>query len=103
QPSGTGASVVPIVVGAVALALGLVALLLDRARAVALLAGGVFLATWGVFRFAVLTNPVLPTDAPFLLERLVTAVALGGGVGAVVVAFRSGALTHALLPLDDAD
>jgi hypothetical protein len=103
QPSGTGPSVVPAVVGAVALVLGLLALFVERLRAVGLLASGVFLATWGVFRLAVLSNPVLPTTVPFALERLVTSLALGVGVGAVIVAFRSGALTFALLPLDEED
>jgi hypothetical protein len=102
-PSGAGGSIVPAVVGAIALVLGVVGVLLERLRAVALLAGGVFLATWGVFRLAVLSNPVLPTDVPFALERLVTALALGVGIGAVVLAFRSGALTIALLPLDEDD
>jgi hypothetical protein len=101
QPPGTGASIVPTVVGVVALGLGIVAAVVDRLRAVALLAGGVFLATWGVFRLAVLSNPVLPTTVPFGFERLVTALSLGVGVGAVVVAFRSGALTTALLPAVD--
>ena len=101
QPSGTGASLVPAAVGAIAFVLALLAMLLERIRAVALLAAGVFLATWGVFRLSVLSNPVLPTTVPFALERLVTALSLGVGVGAVVVAFRSGALTLALLPLDE--
>jgi hypothetical protein len=101
QPSGTGASIVPTVVGAIALVLALLALAVDRLRAVGLLAAGVFLATWGVFRLSVLSNPVLPTDVPFALERLTTALALGVGVGAVVLAFRSGALTLALMPLDE--
>lgn len=100
-PSGTGASIVPTVVGAIALVLAVVALAVDRLRSVGLLASGVFLAAWGVFRLSVLSNPVLPTDAPFLLERLTTALALGVGLGAVVVAFRTGALTLALLPLDE--
>ena len=103
QPDGTGASIVPAVVGGVALVLALLALLVERLRAVGLLASGVFLATWGVFRLAVLSNPVLPTTVPFAFERLVTSLALGVGVGAVVVAFRSGALTFALLPLDEED
>jgi hypothetical protein len=103
QPSGTGASIVPTVVGGVAVVLGLLGLLVGRLRAVGLLTSGVFLATWGVFRLSVLSNPVLPTTVPFALERLTTALALGVGIGAVVVAFRSGALTAALLPLDDED
>jgi hypothetical protein len=63
----------------------------------------VFLATWGVFRLSVLSNPVLPTDVAFALERATTALALGVGVGAVVLAFLSGALTLALMPLDEDD
>ena len=97
-PSGTGASIVPVVVALVAVVLALVAVLVERLRTVGLLAGGVFLATWGVFRLAVLSNPVLPTDVPFAFERLVTALALGVGVGAVIVAFRSGAFTLSLMP-----
>jgi hypothetical protein len=103
QPSGTGASIVPTVVGAIALVLALLALAVDRLRAVGLLVSGVFLATWGAFRVSVLSNPVLPTDVPFALERLTTALALGVGVGAVVLAFRSGALTLALMPLDEGE
>ena len=101
QPPGTGASVVPAVVGLIAVVLAVAAVALASVRTVGLLAGGVFLATWGVFRLAVLSNPVLPTTVPFGLERLVTALALGVGIGAVVVAFRSGALTRALLPAVD--
>ena len=100
-PAAAGPSIVPAVVGLIALVLGLVGVVVERLRTVALLAGGVFLATWAVFRLAVLSNPVLPTTVPFGFERLVTAVALGVGVGAVVVAFRSGALTKALLPAVD--
>ncbi len=100
-PSGTGASLLPAIVAGIALLLAVVAILTERLRAVGLLAGGVFLATWGVFRLSVLSNPVLPTDVPFALERLTTALALGVGVGAVVVAFRSGAFTGALLPALD--
>ena len=97
-PSAAGPSIVPAVVGLIALVLGVLAVVVERLRTVGLLAGGVFLATWAVFRLGVLSNPVLPTTVPFGLERLVTALALGVGVGAVVVAFRSGALTRALLP-----
>ncbi len=101
QPAAAGASVVPAVVGIVALLLGGLAIVVERLRTVCLLAGGVFLTTWAVFRLGVLSNPVLPTTVPFGFERLVTALALGVGVGAVVVAFRSGALTKALLPAVD--
>lgn len=101
QPPSAGASILPAVVGLIALALGVVAVAGERLRVVGLVAGGVFLATWAVFRLAVLSNPVLPTTVPFAFERLVTALALGVGIGAVVVAFRSGALTNALLPAVD--
>ena len=101
QPAAAGASIVPAVVGLIALVLGVVAIAVERLRTVCLLAGGVFLTTWAVFRLGVLSNPVLPTTVPFAFERLVTALALGVGVGAVVVAFRSGALTKALLPAVD--
>ncbi len=101
QPSGTGASFVPVVIGLVAFLLAVAAVALARVRAVGLLAGGVFLATWAVFRIGVLSHPVLPTTVPFGVERVVTALALGVGVAAVVVAFRSGALTATLLPAVD--
>ena len=101
QPSATGASFVPVLIGLVAVLLAVAAVGLERVRPVGLLAGGVFLATWAVFRLGVLSNPVLPTTVAFGVDRLVTALALGVGVGAVVVAFRSGALTRALLPAVD--
>lgn len=100
-PSASEPSFVPVVVGLIALVLGVVAVAVERVRTVGLLSGGVFLATWAVFRIGVLSNPVLPTTVPFALDRLTTALALGVGVGAVVVAFRSGALTRALLPAVD--
>jgi hypothetical protein len=100
-PSASGPSIVPAVVGLIALVLAVVAVAVGRLRTVGLLASGVFLATWAVFRLGVLSNPVLPTTVPFGLERLVAALALGVGVGAVVVAFRSGALSKALLPAVD--
>ncbi len=101
-PAGTGASIVPVVVGLIALAMSVVAIVgSSRVATVGLLAAGVFLATWGGFRFSVLSEPILPTSVPFGVERLVTAVALGLGVGAVIRAFRSGALTGALMPLDE--
>ena len=93
--------IVPTVVALIALVLAVVAVAVERLRTVGLLASGVFLATWAVFRLSGLSNPVLPTTVPFGLERLVTALALGVGAGAVVVAFRSGALTKALLPAVD--
>jgi hypothetical protein len=101
-PSGTGPSIVPFVVGVVAFALaGLALVASSRVGTVSLLAAGVFLTTWGVFRFSVLTNPILPTSVPFAVERLTTAVALGLGVGAVIRTLRSGALTISLMPLDE--
>lgn len=100
QPPDTGASIVPVVVALIALGLAVVSLS-GRLVAVTLLAGGVFLATWGVFRVDVLTDPVLPTTVPFAVDRLVTALAIGVGAGAVVGALRSGALAGALVPVTD--
>ena len=75
-PSGTGASIVPVVVAPSAVVLGPLAVLVERLRMVGLLAGGVFLAP-GVCSARGAVDPVLPTDVPFAFERLVTALALG--------------------------
>lgn len=102
-PSAAGPSFVPIVVGGIATVAAVGALVArDRLATILLLVAGAFLATWGVFRLSVLSNPVLPTDAPFALERLTTSLAIGLGVGAVVLAFRAVAQLSALA-LDDED
>jgi hypothetical protein len=52
----------------------------------ALAVAGVQLVVWGWQRRDGLTRALLPTDAPAWLDRLATALALGVGVAAVVVA-----------------
>ena len=47
--------------------------------------GCVPLAWWSLTRFDGLTRPILPTDAPFGLDRFVTAAALSGAAAAAVV------------------
>ena len=54
-------------------------------------------------RIAGLVHPVLPTDAPFWLDRTSTAIAIGIAVAAAVLAVRSGALVLRLPELDFAD
>ena len=47
--------------------------------------GGAQLLLWGWSRRSGLTKPVLPTSAPFWLDRLVSATALTTGIGLVVL------------------
>jgi hypothetical protein len=47
------------------------------------------LVAWAVIRWPVLTEPILPTNAPWPLDRFVTAMALAGGLGCLVAAVRS--------------
>jgi hypothetical protein len=70
------------------------ALLARRAAGLVLtLASAAALSGWGLFRIDVLSNPVLPTDLPYALDRTVVALALGVSVGAAVVAVLSSGLT----------
>jgi hypothetical protein len=46
---------------------------------------GAQLLLWGWSRRSGLTEPVLPTSAPFWLDRLVSAAALATGIGVVVL------------------
>jgi hypothetical protein len=55
----------------------------DRSATQVVLVGGVGLVVWGVMRFGVLTHPILPTVLPYALDRLITAVVLGGAIGLV--------------------
>ena len=49
------------------------------------LLAGLQLALWAFTRRTTLTKPVLPTDLPFWLDRMVTAAALVGGAALVAV------------------
>ena len=54
-------------------------------RAALVLVAGAQLWLWGWTRRSGLTKPVLPTSAPFWLDRLITATALTAGIGLVVL------------------
>jgi hypothetical protein len=54
-------------------------------RAAFALVAGAQLLLWGWSRRSGLTKPVLPTSAPFWLDRLVSAMALTAGIGLVIV------------------
>jgi hypothetical protein len=55
-------------------------------RAAFVLVAGAQLLLWGWSRRSGLVKPVLPTSAPFWLDRLVSAAALTAGIGLVVLA-----------------
>ena len=55
-------------------------------RAAFVLVAGAQLFLWGWARRSGLTKPVLPTSAPFSLDRLVSAAGLTAGIGLVILA-----------------
>ena len=63
------------------------------------------LGGWCIERFAVLLNPVLPTELSFGLDRTATAVAIGACIGAAVIAVRAGVVLPGLpkLTFEDDD
>jgi hypothetical protein len=73
----------PVVATALA-GIGLAAPALWRAALVAIAAAQ--LGLWGLARRSGLSAAVLPTDAPFWLDRAISAAALVGGLGAAIVA-----------------
>jgi len=72
----------PVVIGVGILAL-VQARQSGRAATQVVLIGSVGLAAWGVMRVGVLTHPILPTVLPYALDRLITAVVLGGAIGLI--------------------
>jgi len=89
-PSGVGVSPLPVIVAAVALGLSVVALLVPhRYRPILLLAVAATLGSWGLLRFAVLTNPVLPTDLSFTADRAATVAAMAVAVALGTTAMGS--------------
>ena len=85
-PAGAGASVVPVVVAAVALVSGVVAMAGPRRfRLVTVAATAAALLGWGITRGTVLTRAVLPTTLAPALDRGVTASAMGVGLGLAVL------------------
>lgn len=102
-PPGAGGSSLVVTLPAVALAAGALALVLHR-RAIGVIASLLSVATlagWAVMRFAVLVEPVLPTDLSFNVDRAITAAALGVCAAASVLAVRSGGLIPKLPELTD--
>jgi len=99
-PAETGPPIAHWALPAVALLVALSALVWARwsaftVRSLALVAG-VQLVVWTVLRIDVLSRAILPTDAPFWLDRVVTASA---GVLAVVTVYASVlAITRLMLP-----
>jgi hypothetical protein len=81
---------------ALAMVAAVAALLMRRRRAgaVLVLAAVALLGAWGIYRFGVLTNPVLPTDLDVRVDRLVTALALGGSAGAAIACIWSAAFAR---------
>jgi len=72
---------------------------------VGILAAVSALGGWCIERFAVLLNPVLPTELSFGLDRTTTAVAIGACIGAAVIAVRAGVVLPGLpkLTFEDDD
>ncbi len=94
DPPGAATSPLIVILPAVAVVAGVLAVM-QRGRvlrAVAVLAGAAAAGGWAALRLAVLWSAVLPTSLPAAADRAATAVALGGAVGAAIVAVRSGAL-----------
>jgi hypothetical protein len=93
-PAGSGANPLLVLVPAVGVGTAAVGLGLRRRMPgpVALLASAAATLGWGVLRASVLWTPVLPTDAPFWLDRAVTAMALGLAGAAAGLVVWSGAL-----------
>ncbi len=104
-PRVAGPNPLEIVLPSFAVLAALVGLLWHRKPlgVIAILASLAALAGWAIMRIAGLVHPVLPTDAPFWLDRTSTAIAVGIAVAAAVLAVRSGALVLRLPELDFAD
>jgi hypothetical protein len=98
-PAAAGGTPLVVVIPAIALVTAVVAVAAHRrpAAVVALLASVASLLGWSLLRFQVLLHPVLPTDLPFAVDRLGTALAIGVGLSAAYAAVVSGALR----PVDD--
>jgi hypothetical protein len=83
---------VPLALAVIAVGLAVAAAALPRLRAPLLLAAGAELALWAFLRRGHLGAAILPTDAPFWLDRGVTAAVAGAAAALVVVALRDGAI-----------
>jgi hypothetical protein len=90
-PAGAGRQPLLVALPAAAAVASLIALVQRRRRlgVVAALAAVALLGSWVIYRFGVLTEPVLPTDLDWTLDRTVTAAALGASVAGALVCLRS--------------
>ena len=97
-----GANALQWALPAVALVAAVVAVLpwTRRFALIGILASVASLSGWALFRIDVLTNPVLPTDLPFALDRATTALALTISAAAAYLTVTSGQLKLAELPDD---
>jgi hypothetical protein len=101
-PSAAGPNPLELILPIVAVVAALIGLVLHRKPfgVIAILASLAALTGWAIMRIAVLFHPVLPTNAPFWLDRSSTAIAFGCSVAAAVLAVRSGALVLRLPDLE---
>ncbi len=102
-PARAGGTLLVVLLPAVALVAGAVAVALHR-RAIGVIASLLSVATlagWAIMRITVLTKPILPTSANYDVDRIGTALAIGAAIGAAVLAVRSGGLVPKLPDLRD--
>lgn len=104
SPPGAPASVLVVILPAVAVVGGTIAFL-QRGRvmrAVAALAAAAALGGWAALRLGVLWHAEVPTDLSPFTERALTSLALATAIGAAIVVVRSGALAPPPLAPDGA-
>ena len=102
-PTRAGGTLLVVLLPAVALVSGVVAVALHR-RAIGVIASLLSVATlagWAIMHFAVLTKPILPTSANYDVDRFGTSLAIGAAIAAAVLAVRSGGLVPKLPDLRD--
>lgn len=102
-PARAGGSALQVVLPAISVVAGIVAVALHRkpAGVIGSLLAAACLGAWSIQRIAVLFNPVLPTGISYNVDRAATAFALGAAVGAAVLAVRSGGLIPHFAELSD--
>jgi hypothetical protein len=93
-PAGSGADPLLVAVPLVGLVAAVAGVVVRRGAIgpTATLAAAAAVIGWGVLRASVLWTPVLPTEAPWALDRAVTALALGLSAAAAGLVVWSGGL-----------
>jgi hypothetical protein len=96
-PPGAGAMVVTVALPAVAVVAAVTGLILrpPHIKVIAGLAAAASLLGWVATRFNVFIKAILPTDIPFAVDRIGTAVVVGLSVAAAALLVVSGALSPA--------